>query len=1027
MRKLALLVMCLIGLVGAIIAQNRTITGKVTDSKGAPVEGASVVVKGTSTGVVTGADGSYSISVPASAKILVISSISFKSEEVNIATRTTANVALTSADSQLDEVVVVGYQQVQKKAVTGAVAQVAGEELANRPVLSVDQALTGKAAGVLVNTSSGLVGDNVIIRVRGASSISSGSQPLIILDGIPLDQGNSGQLYNPSNPLADLNPNDIESVEVLKDAASAAIYGSRGAAGVIIITTKKGKAGTAKINYDMFVGFNEPSRNMEVFDAERYTTVINTMRRNANLGDVARYGDINGDGQLDVVSTNWQKEVYRKGLTQQHQISAQGGGNRATYFASINYSDFENYIINNRQRRVVARINSTAKAADWLTFGLNAQYGRTLQNGLGSGTGGAASGIPLGPLLYFPNVPVRGANGDYYLGQGGNTFGMGVIPNPVAVLKANFDNRDTRRFLGSVFGEAQIIKGLKLKSQFNADYGTAFSDQFWNPTVGDGSGLAGVAQNVYDETSIWSWFNTLNYNTKIAGDHTLDVLLGSEFVRRKGFWNYGFGIGLNDPAFTFLSPNNYSLTGAELGGFDANSNGLASYFGALNYGFRNKYLASFNFRADAYSGFGRDNRFGYFPSASLAWRFTEESFLRNSRILTDGKLRASYGVTGNSNIGSFPAIAAFAPTLYADIPALNLNNPGNSSLRWERSIQLDIGVDFTLWNRLDVVMDYYEKKTDALILANPVLATLGFPGNTITQNIGQLKSTGFEFALNSRNIVSKNVNWTTNFNIAWNKNMVLSTNDNKDDIFGGNGIARPGERLGAYYLIPWAGVNPATGWATWFNAAGQQVQFNPTASGAAQWTNVADGRNVPAITAGNDRVVQSDKTPYPKWFGGMVNSVNFWNFDFSLDLQYAFGFWLYNNTLQNLMTYTNQRNKSVKLLDAWTTPGQVTDVPRLYWNDVQQSQTSTRWLEKGDFVRIRNVQLGYNFPKAMIAKAKMQSLRIYAQVQNAYTFTNYSGIDPEANANGNANIGLGIDGLRPYLPRTYAAGLQVGL
>jgi len=1028
MRKIALLMVLVCTMALQLWAQNRTVTGKVTDSKGQPIDAATVLVKGTTVGTTSNAKGDFSISVPPGAKVLVISSVNYKTEEIAIGNRSVINSALVSNDPSLDEVVVTGYQTVRRQNITSAVSKIAGEAIVDKPVLSFDQALTGKAAGVQINTSSGLVGDNVVIRVRGASSISSGSQPLIVMDGIPLAQGNRGQLYNPANALADINPADIESVEVLKDAAAAAIYGSRGAAGVILITTKSGKLGTSKIDYDMFIGYNETSRKLQVLNSEEYIPTINKMRSNAGLTNIAAYGDINGDGQPDVVSTDWQDNVYRNGLVQNHQIAAQGGSAKASYYASINFNNNDNYIINNGQRRVGARINAKAKAADWLTIGINSAFTRTTLYGLGSGTGGAASGVPLGPLLYFPNVPVFGPNGDFYLGQGGNGTNMGIIPNPVAVLQANYDRRDTRRFLGSAFAEAQIVKGLKFKTQYNVDLQTAYTDQYWNPTVGDGGGLAGVAQTVYDELKVWNWFNTLNYQTKIGANHDFNILLGAEYNRTEGSWNYASGIGQVDPTFSFISPANYTTVSASKGGIDGNNTGLASYFGTFNYNYKGKYFAQFSYRGDSYSGYGKDNRWGYFPAASVAWRVSEENFLNRSNTITDLKLRASWGLTGNSNIGAFPYISSFAPVQYADVTALNLNNPGNSALRWEASEQLDFGIDLELWNRLNITADYYKKKTKDLILNNPILATIGFPNNSITENIGKLETEGVELSVGGDVLRKRNFTWTSNFNVAYNKNKVIATNSTGADITGGFGIARPGQELGTYFLIEWAGVNPDNGLPTWLDANGVRKQYDQSVTNAAnRWTLVSNGAVTTALNTAGDRRVLSGKTPYPKFYGGWSNSFRFYNFDFSVDLQYAFDYYIYNSTRAALLTYTTQRNKSIDILNAWTTKGQETDIPKLFWNDAQQSQTSTRFLERGDFVRIRNFTAGYSFPKELLSKVKISRLRLYAEIQNAYTFTDYKGIDPEANANGNTNIGLGIDNNRPYLPRTFVFGLNLGL
>jgi TonB-linked SusC/RagA family outer membrane protein len=1015
---------------GEVLAQTKTLTGKISDSNGNPVPNASVFIKGTRVGTLTNADGMYSFNVPTDAKVLVVSSVNMQPEEIRIGSATEYSLILKPVETNMDEVVVVGYNTIARRALTGSVSKVNGDVLANKPVLSFEQALTGKAAGVQVNTSSGLVGDDVIIRIRGGASISMGSNPLIVMDGVPLSQGYGSIIYNRVNPLADLNPNDIESIEVLKDASAAAIYGSRGSAGVLLITTKKGKAGQSTLNYDTYAGFNEEARKMKVLNAADYMATINKLKTNAGQAPSAFYGDINNDGRLDTVDTDWQDELFRKGFVQNHNLAVSGGSQSTSYFASLNYNDNQSYIETIYQKRGSARLNITSKLNNWLQIGVNTQYSRIQSNNLGSGTGTFFAGIPYGPLTALPNIPVYGPDGKYYTGVGGNTALVNYsTPNLEATTHLNYEKRDVRRFIGSAFGEVQLIKGLKFKSQINIDYLTGVSDAFWNKDIGDGAGQKGLRQTGQNDRNTWSWFNTLNYIRQIGVDHELNVLAGAEYTRRTSSYIYNYGSGINNPDQLIISPSNYAAVGTQ-NGIDGIDDGLASYFSSINYGFRKKYLATFNFRTDANSRFGNDNRWGVFPSGSVAWRVTEESFMRPYTFVSDLKLRASYGVTGNSEIGYYPAISSFTPGSYADIPVLTLSNPGNSALRWERHKQFDVGIDAVLWKKTSFILEYYNRKTIDLILNNPVLATLGFPGNTITENVGQLQSRGVELTINTPVVSNRNFNWGVNFNIAWNKTEVLATNFFGDDLYDNKdataqySIARPGQPLGVFYLIRWGGVNPANGLPTFLDVNGNQKQYSIV---GASWTNVKDGTATSAITS-SDRVALTDKSPYPKFYGGLTQTFNYLSFDAGIDLQYAFGFYIYNQTKSLMMNYGNSRNKSEDILDAWTKAGDNTDVPRLYWGDNTWATTaSTRWLEKGDFVRIRNVQIGYSFPKTFTDRIKASRLRFYIQASNLYTFTGYTGIDPESNSVGNTNIGLGIDKQRPYLARTYTVGVNFGL
>jgi TonB-linked SusC/RagA family outer membrane protein len=1016
---------------GDLIAQTRTLTGKITDGNGQPVANASVIVKGTKVGTITNTDGSYSLNVPVGAKTLVISSVNMQQEEIKLSNVTDYSLALQPQNASMEEVVVVGYGTIAKRSLTGSVSKVNGDAMLNKPVTSFDQALTGKAAGVLVNTSSGLVGDDVIIRIRGGSSVSMRGSPLIVLDGVPITQGNQQELYSKFNALAELNPNDIENIEVLKDASATAIYGSRGSAGVLLITTKKGKAGQTSLNYDNYVGFNETARKMKVLNAPDYMATINKLKTNAGLPASAFYGDINNDGKPDTVDTDWQHEVFRKGQVQNHNIAISGGSQNTTYFASLNYNENQGYIKSTSQKRGSARLNLTSKVTDWLQFGMNTQYSRTTMDNLGSGVGTAYAGIPSGPLTALPNLPVYGPDGKYYIGLGGNTNLVSYsTPNPEAVTQLNYEDRDARRFIGSAFGELQLIKGLTFKSQVNIDYSSAYVDGYWNKDVGDGTGPGGLRQTNYNEKNTWSWFNTLNYNRQIGADHELNILAGTEYTRRTSKYTYKYGAGINDPDLLIINAANYQ----DIGGFDGIDkvdDGLASYFGWVNYGFRKKYLATLNFRTDADSRFGKNDKWGYFPSGSVAWRVSQEDFMRTISFVNELKLRTSYGATGNSNIGYFPALSTYEPDIYADLPILNLVTPGNSALRWERHLQFDAGIDAVLWKNTSFTLDYYNRKTRDLILNNPVLATLGFPSNTITENVGELQSRGVELSVTTPVLHRRNFNWDINFNAAWNKTKMISTNLFGDDLYDNNdpsatfSIARPGQPLGVFYLIRWAGVNPANGLPTFLDVNGNQKQYDK-ANATTPWTMVKDGSATTTIGA-TDRVV-SNKSPYPKFYGGISQTFRYHSLDASIDLQYALGFYIYNQSKAILMAYGTSRNKSADIMGAWKKAGDNTDVPRLYWNDnFWTSTASTRWLEKGDFLRVRNVQIGYTIPKTVTERIKVSRLRFYVQGSNLYTFTGYTGIDPEANSVGETNIGLGIDKFRPYFSRTFTMGINLGL
>lgn len=572
-----------------------------------------------------------------------------------------------------------------------------------------------------------------------------------------------------------------------------------------------------------------------------------------------------------------------------------------------------------------------------------------------------------------------------------------------------------------------FYRGLKVKSTYGVDYQNGLATNYWNNNIGDGSGLGGLVKDIYYEALVWNWANTITYNKVIAEDHTINLLGGAEYNKNNTRFFYADAYGASDPFYTQFIGSAFTNFGAD-GGIQ--SNGFDAYFGSANYAYKQKYLASATYRADAYSGFGIDHRRGGFPSGSLGWRFTQEDFLKNQSFLSDGKLRASYGLTGNSNIGNYPSLSTYGPVTYANLGGASLTNPGNPDLRWEKTKQLDFGVDATLFKKVNVVIDYYDKRTSDLILNNPVPATLGFPSNQITENIGAISNKGLEFTANAAIITSKSFQWNVNFNIAYNKSKVLSTDAAGDDITPSTAtyysIARPGYEIGSYYLIRWDGVNPQTGLAQFLDANGNVKMYNPSTGG---WTDPATGKAVSAITS-TDKVI-SKKSYIPKFAGGLTNDFKYKNFDLSIFLQFATDFYVYDNTRKALLGQTNLNN-STEILNSWTTPGQVADNQKLYYGDATSTQASTRWLERGDFIRGKNLMLGYSLPKDVAKRMSLSRIRIYLQVQNAFTITGYKGTNPEVNSNNTGstdadrNIGGGVDSYTPYLARTLSLGLSVG-
>lgn len=996
-------------------SQPLSLKGKVTDENGSPLASATITVAGTAITTKTDASGNFVLNGVNPGTGLLVTYVGYRA--VQVPAQDGLLVALSPDGATLSEVVINGYNRIALKQHAGSISKVDGEDVGTLPTQSFDQALAGRAAGVQINNTSGLIGAPVIVRIRGISSISSGSQPLIVVDGVPVVQGDIGQFNNSVNALSTINSSDIADITVLKDASAAAIYGSRGAAGVIVITTKQGKKGTQSVTYNNYFGFNEPIRKISMLNAEQYNETINAKRSNAGLGAIAAYGDYDGDGQADAYDTDWQELAFKQGFTTNHQLSVSGGNEKTSYYSSVGYSDNNNYIKSNSLDGYSLRLNLNHQLSDWLNIGINSQYSKRTQHGLANGSGNNSYGIPFAALFYFPNIPAT-LDGDFYTGQGGNSLTLGSIANPVGLLEDNYDINGSKRLLGNVFGELKLPGGFGFKTTYGIDDIRSTSKLYYNPTYGPGVSSNGEAKWATDDRLSWNWSNLLSYDRQI-GRLALNAIAGLEYNKYDESQVLTEASDVTDEFYTELVSNAFATRDVTtiLG-----SNGFNSYFAGVNLAYDQRYVANLTYRADAYSGYGKDHKRGSFPAVSLAWNISEENFLKTNRVLTDAKLRFSYGVTGNSNIGNYPALDTYGGVYYGDLTGLALNNAGNAGLRWEKSNQLDIGADLRFFNKLGLAIDYYRKDTRDLILQNPVSATLGFPDNSIMENVGALTNKGLELAVTWSGNHSKRLRWNSSFHIAYNRTDVTETNAEGSDISSYNNLARPGEQLGVYNLVRWAGVNPETGFAQFLDKDGLTKMYNPETK---QWTNPETGETVTAISS-SDRVVHSGKTYFPKFIGGFTNQFAYGPFDLEVHLQFATDYYLYNATRQGLVGQTN-RNNAAEILESWTTPGQHAANQRLFYGDAVSTQASTRWLEKGDFLRGKHITLGYSFTQPLAKTIGLSSLRVYAQVQNAFTITGYSGIDPEANQNGNNNIAGGLDNYRPYQSRTWLLGLNVGL
>ena len=1058
MKKILLMSLVLMfTLLHGAMAQMRTVTGRVTDqSTGSGLPGVTVLVKGTANGVSTNADGVFSLSVSESGGTLVFSSVGMVAQERAIGANSQFSVALATDTKQLSEVVVTGYGGSQDvKDITGSVAQVKEEKLLLQPVTSVDQALQGRMAGVNINTTSGTLGDQAVIRIRGANSISGGSQPLIVLDGVPLNNTQQGNVLSTRfNPLADINPNDIASIDVLKDASAAAIYGSRGANGVLVITTKRGKSGTNRVAFNTYYGVQNAVKKPNVLNGDDFITISNEKAANARAGSVGASGnigttaipatgiagniDVNGDGVND--RTDWIKEIFQQGTQQNYQAALSGGNEFASYYGSGDWNDQKGIIYLNRLRRGSGRLNLDLTPKKWLKSGVALSYAKTYNQGINGE--GALAGATVSGYTAPPNVPAYNPDNTYYLnslfniGNGGNVINPTYSPNAFnhipAVLRENRNDNTSERTLGNGYLTVEPVKGLQLTTKYGIDYNTNFEDQYSSPII---SGLgrllgSGLVQNYNTTRTQYNWQNYANYDRTFDGKHTVGVTAGIEYQETKTKRIYSSGADFADNKFQSLLDNLYTnQTGT---GGQAFNNGFQSYFGRANYSFQNKYYASFSLRADAASFFGANNQRGYFPGGSVGWRVSEEGFMKGISAINDLKIRASYGLVGNSaGLGSYASRTLVGGGQYADANGFSITQVGNSSVKWETSKKLDIGLDAAfLGSRVNVTFDFFNNDVSGLLLAAPVLRTTGIPGSSVSRNVGAMYNRGVELTVNTVNVRMDNgFMWTSNINGTITKSRVteLAT---PNDIPGGTQRASLGSSLGIYFLPQWAGVNPANGNAQFYDKDGNIKQYD-AAYNSSPTSALPQGR---WLTAGGDVTTgigladykYTDKTGYPTFYGGFDNTFSYKGIELGVFLQYSGGNLIYNGYRAALLTNSFQNNIE-EIKDRWTTPGQQTDIPKLVLRDAISTQASTRWLEKGDFLRVRQLSLGYNLPEPLIKRLGLNNLRVYTLVQNAYNFTKYKGLDPEVNSNIGNNIAYGVDGRSVPPTRSVTFGLSVGI
>jgi TonB-dependent starch-binding outer membrane protein SusC len=964
-------------------AENREVrvTGKITGSNDEPLSGVTVREKGTSNGTTTNNDGMYALTVANNAT-LQFSYIGYESQEVPVGDQSVINVKLVQSTKQMEQVVVIGYGTQSRRNVTSSISTVNAEDFENRPVFSTAQAIQGKAAGVQVTQPSGKPGTDFSVRIRGTSSINANNDPLYVIDGVQ------------TTDTRGLNTNDIESIQILKDAASTAIYGARAAGGVVIITTKRGRANRSIVSFNTYVGFSRIVNNVDVLNTQQYRELME---------------EVLGPGTVDPninTNTNWTDEVFKTGANQNYQASVSGGSDKAQYYLSMGYLKDKGVVEPARFDRYSVRLNLDNKVNSWLKVTANLNYLRsafrnTIDN-LSSGRGG----VILSALNTPPFLKV-------YKDDGSGQFDPNPFQpsweNPIAYQSRDERSKDNR-FLGNLGVDVRFAKFLSYKVNFAADLSNTQFDSFVDPfRTNFGRQENGVGNARRDNLFTWLWENTLNFNQRF-GSHNVTAL-GGVSLQEKRFDNT-YVEGRDYPSVPGVQTINVANQISNAGS-TASEAALVSLFGRVLYDYNSKYLLTAAFRRDGSSKLAEGNQWQFFPSFSAGWRISGESFMQGIDFINDLKLRVGWGQTGNQEGLSDYAWRGLFNTTRQPVtnplsgPAIYRQTIQNPDLKWETTTQTNVGLDASILNnRITIAADAYWKKTKDLLLAIPLPNTVGVGSNVFDRNDGVLENKGFELAISSQNVNRNDFKWNTDFNISFNDNEITELGLNKiydfATIYSNNQqVIRvtPGQPLGAFYGYISEGVDPATG----------KLIFR----------DLNDSKTI----------TPDDRTfigyALPKFTYGLTNALTYKNFDLNIFFQGVQGNDIFNATRVDLEGMFDSKNQSTVVLNRWKTAGQVTDIPKA--NDPDNYKNSTRFIEDGSFLRLKSLTLAYNFNNDLVQKLKLQKLTLYATGQNLFTITDYSGFDPEVNAFGTNSRGteIGVDyGTYPQT-RTIVFGLNV--
>jgi len=982
-------------------AQTGTISGTIVDTKKEALIGATVRVKGTALGAATDIDGKFTIKdVPVGKQTLTFSYIGYTPMDVPVDVKAGDNaipsVTMKDDAAMLNDVVVVGYGTQVKKDISSSLSEVKSDVIGDKPVYDFTSALQGQAAGVQITTDNGLAGATTTVRIRGTKSLSNSAEPLYVVDGVPIisydiSNAEGADGYNVS-PLQNINPADIASVVILKDAAATAIYGARGANGVIVITTKQGNAGKTKVDVSFQTGMSQAAHVISLLDGPQFEKLYTE----ATLNDCPTCPVTfpNGITAATAANTNWLKQILRTGHYEDGNVSMSGGDAKSTFFVGLGFRDDKGFILGNAFQRASLRTNLTHEVNKYFSMGFNSSLTYTYNKYVPQG---ATGGLGAAESIMLPIYPVYNKDGSYFLPN----------ENPVAAINLNKSEGNTFSSISNAYMEVKPLPGLTFRNEFGINMINQLEDFYTSPVVLLGD--SGIAADRRDFYFTWNLNSTLDYKKDINANNSIDVLVGINPNETTEKFSY---ISQTDfPVNTFTQPQQGAITLSDIAG-TGRQYAFMSYFGRANYTLDQRYLFQVSFRADGSSRFAPGNRYGYFPAASVGWIMSEEKFFKKKQDkFSFFKVRASVGSTGNSEMSTdWAYLSAYGGGQnYAGITGIGPTNLPVPNLRWETTVKTDVGFDYGfLNNRISGLLDFYEENTsNMLISAYPLTPSSGF--STTTSNIGALFNRGIEFSITSNNLKAKSkLGWKTTINLATNQNRVTNLGGalSVPGTNYGNNAAVLGQPVGVWLLAKYAGIDPETG---------QILIYDST------------GKNKVVATAANTVAYEKPVgRPYPYLQGGMTNTFTYAGFDLTVLLTFSVGNQIYDDDgKRQTGDMAFGWNQLTDALNAWTTPGQVTNIPKLSLVQNYDLNT-TRYLYNASFLRLRTLTFGYSLPPSTVAKMKMRSLRFYISAQNLAVWTQYKGWDPETNRDNSGAITQGVSYLNTPQARIFSVGFNVG-